>query len=167
MQSGGGTAHFSGSYGTLTVKCSPGHPSRCTLQSNSIPLLSLVAGSVLGTPGLLPSAQKSPQPFSWLLEMTNDLFQKRKNLDSAAVILKVAHKINQSLILNFLQEELKAKTYWARQVQFGLLTRYRDQTATLLNGMDTLLDEAFLDINELANQMLTYKQVLENDFYLL
>jgi hypothetical protein len=101
MQSGGGTAHFSGSYGTLTVKCAPGHPSRCTLQSNSIPLLSLVAGSVLGTPGLLPSAQKSPQPLSWLLEMTNDLFHKRKDLDNAAVILKVTNKMNWSLILDF------------------------------------------------------------------
>lgn len=59
----------------------------------------------------------------------------------------------------FLQEEIKAKTYWARQVQFGLLTRYRDQTTTKLNGLDTLLNEAFLDINQLANKILTCKQV--------
>lgn len=71
------------------------------------------------------------------------------------------NKHDDSDILIFLQEEIKAKTYWARQVQFGLLTRYRDQTTTKLNGLDTLLNEAFLDINQLANKILTCKQVCE------
>lgn len=71
----------------------------------------------------------------------------------------MANKMNWALIGFCPQEEIKAKTYWARQVQFGLLTRYRDQTATLLNGMDTLLDDAFLDINQLANKILILKQV--------
>ncbi|XP_059486399.1 protein PTHB1 [Neocloeon triangulifer] len=142
MQSGGGTAHFSGSFGNITVHCSPGDPSKCSIQSNSVTLLSLVASSVLGTPGLLPTVQKSPEPLQWLLNLIDGLFEKRKERDG-------------------LMEELKNKTYWARQVQFSLLTRYRDQTATVLNGMDTLLMEAFQQINELSNKISAINQELE------
>jgi len=88
MQSGGGTAHFSGSFGNLTVKCSPGGPSKCILQTNNVSLLSLVASSVLETPGLLPNVQKSPQALKWLLEMIDGLFEKRKELDNAVVLYR-------------------------------------------------------------------------------
>ncbi|XP_065337677.1 protein PTHB1 isoform X1 [Cloeon dipterum] len=142
MQSGGGTAHFSGSFGKMTVECAPGYPSKCSLQSNSVALLCLVGSSVLGNAGLLPSVPKSKEPLEWMLGLIDVLFEKRRHRDSS-------------------MEELKSKTYWARQVQFSLLSRYRDQTASVLNGMDTLLMQAFQDINHLANMLVKINTELE------
>jgi hypothetical protein len=99
MQSGGGTAHFSGSYGTLTVRCSSGNPSKCSLHSNNVALLSLVASNVLGTPGLLPTVHKSPQALNWLTEVIDDVFQKQKTLENEMVLFSLLLRLYFSNIL--------------------------------------------------------------------